>query len=266
MPNNAHPAPDAPTVALRQGSTVPTAPRGRSGGGEPAAGPAAGPAARFLIGGPASCDDGPCGRVTRIVVDPVARVLTHLVVEPGPGQGVSRLVPLALVEPAVDRAVDPAADGVRVHCDRAGFGALEAARYTQFLPGASGDWDYEQRHMISWPYYGIGMGALSGGGVGAIGMGTDTDPVEVTRDRVPEGEVDVRRGEHVHAADGPIGHVKGLVVAPGGRVTHVLLDEGHLWGRRQVAIPIGAVTRVEDGIHLELTKEQVRDLPAVELR
>jgi hypothetical protein len=44
-------------------------------------------------------------------------------------------------------------------------------------------------------------------------------------------------------------------------VTHVLLQEGHLWGRKQVSIPASAVTRVEDGIWLSLTKKQVEDLP-----
>jgi hypothetical protein len=44
-------------------------------------------------------------------------------------------------------------------------------------------------------------------------------------------------------------------------VTHVLLQEGHLWGRREVAIPASAVTKVENGIWLSLTKEQVEGLP-----
>ena len=45
------------------------------------------------------------------------------------------------------------------------------------------------------------------------------------------------------------------------RVTHVLLQEGHLWGRKKVSIPVSAVTGVENGIRLSLTKKQVEDLP-----
>lgn len=79
----------------------------------------------------------------------------------------------------------------------------------------------------------------------------------VTCDSVPSGEVSVRRGEHVHATDGDIGLLQGLVTDPGtGHVTHVLLQEGHLWGRREVAIPIGAVTGVNDGIRLNITKHR----------
>jgi hypothetical protein len=44
-------------------------------------------------------------------------------------------------------------------------------------------------------------------------------------------------------------------------VTHILLDEGHLWGKRRVAIPIGAVAGFSDGVRLSLTRDEVRDLP-----
>ena len=88
-----------------------------------------------------------------------------------------------------------------------------------------------------------------------------------TYDRLPAGEVDVRRGDPVHATDGSIGRVQGLVVDPSDRhVTHLLLEEGHLWGKKRVAIPIGAVEEVAaDGARLSLTKDQVRELPAVDL-
>jgi len=61
----------------------------------------------FTIG-PASCTDGACGKVTRVVVDPIARAITHLVVEPKHGHGISRLVPLGLV--------DAAAGEIRLRC------------------------------------------------------------------------------------------------------------------------------------------------------
>jgi hypothetical protein len=47
------------------------------------------------------------------------------------------------------------------------------------------------------------------------------------------------------------------------QVTHVLLQEGHVFGRKVVAIPIGAVTGVgQNGIQLNITKQQVKDLPS----
>ena len=46
-------------------------------------------------------------------------------------------------------------------------------------------------------------------------------------------------------------------------VTHVLLQEGHLWGRKDVAIPISAVTRIAARIEVSLSRQQVHDLPPV---
>ena len=85
-----------------------------------------------------------------------------------------------------------------------------------------------------------------------------------TRDKLPPGEFGVRRGQAVHATDGEIGKVEGLVVdSAQGHVTHVLLQEGHLWGRKQVAIPIDSVEKIDDGITVNLTKQEIEALPAV---
>jgi sporulation protein YlmC with PRC-barrel domain len=209
----------------------------------------------FTIGSEVACSDGICGELARVVVDPVARALTHLVVEPKHRRGTGRLVPIELVEST--------AEEIRLRCAMSEFEALEDAEETRFLPGASGEWPYGQSQMLSQPYYGLGMVGM---GMGGMGMGMDAGPQTVTYDRVPVGEVEVRRGEHVHATDGPIGQVQGLVMDPSDHhVTHVLLDEGHLWGKKRVAIPISAVKDVKDGVRLNLTKDQVRDLPAVDL-
>jgi len=97
-----------------------------------------------------------------------------------------------------------------------------------------------------------------------LGLGNVSQPVVV--DTVPLGEVAIRRGDPVHATDGDIGKVQGLVINPADRhVTHVLLQEGHLWGRKEVAIPISDVTGVDDGIQLNITKQQVEDLAPVDV-
>jgi sporulation protein YlmC with PRC-barrel domain len=198
----------------------------------------------FTIGADVSCSDGACGRVSRVVVDPVARTVTHLVVEPKHRLDVGRLVPLGLA--------DATAGEIRLRCTLADFEELDPAEETQFLPGTPGYPGYDPEQVLSMPYYGMGPG-----------MGV---PVTVTYDTVPLNKVEVRRGEHVHATDGHIGKVQGLVIDPHSHhVTHVLLQEGHLWGRKEVAIPIGAVTGVDDGIRLNITKQQVQDLPPVDI-
>ena len=54
--------------------------------------------AEFTLGVEVLCTDGVCGSFKRVVVDPVAHVLTHLVVEPRHGGGAGHLVPADLVE------------------------------------------------------------------------------------------------------------------------------------------------------------------------
>jgi sporulation protein YlmC with PRC-barrel domain len=208
--------------------------------------------AAYTIGAEASCTDGVCGEVTRVVVDPVARAVTHLAVEPKGRIGLGRLVPVDLI--------DSTADGIRLSCTLAEFERLDPAEETQFLPGTRGYEAYGPEQVLSWPYSSLA------GEPGVAGDAVSGFSETVTFDTVPVGEVEVRRGEPVHATDGAIGHVEGLVIDPRNHhVTHVLLKEGHLWGRKEVAIPISAVTRVGDDIQLRITKQDVADLPPVDI-
>jgi sporulation protein YlmC with PRC-barrel domain len=199
---------------------------------------------QFTIGVEATCADGLCGEVTQVVVDPIAGTVTDLIVEPKHRQGLGRLIPLDLVSGA-------SAAGVQLTCTLAEFEELEHAEETQFLPGSGGHADYRAGEALSQPYYGL---------TGVVG----DVPQAVTYDALPLDEVAVRRGEQVHARDGNIGTVEGLAIDPRNHhVTHVLLQEGHLWGRKQVAIPIGHVTSLQEGIRLDISKQQVQDLPPI---
>ncbi len=205
--------------------------------------------ATFTIGAGASCTDGDGGEVTCVVVDPLARAVTDLVVEPKHRHGAARLVPLDLV--------DATTGEIRLRCSLAEFEKLTPAEETRFLRGTpSYQGGYDPAHMLILPYYSVAIAEAYG------------SPMAVTYDTVPLDKVEVRRGDHVHATDGHIGRVQGLVIDPKSHhVTHVLLEEGLLRDRKEVAIPIGAVTGVAaDGIRLNLTKQQVRDLPPVDIR
>ena len=183
----------------------------------------------FAMGATASCVDGPGGKVSRVIIDPATETVTHLVIEPKHRFGVGRLVPLDLVETT--------AGDIRLRCTVEEFGALEPAQETELVDDVTGS---------------LGLG----------GLNTPPPVPVIIQDVVPLGEADVDRGEPVHALDGEIGRVQGFLVDPNDhRVTHVLLEEGHLWGRKKVSIPVSAVTGVENGIQLSLTRKQVEDLP-----
>jgi hypothetical protein len=189
---------------------------------------------QFTIGARASCTDGHCGEVRRLIIDPATETVTHLVIQPGHRQEAGRLVPVHLVETA---------DGeIRLRCTLEEFGQLDHAAERDLVTGAESPQIVGRRSMTT----------------GALREAT------VLEDVIPVGEKEVGPGDRVHAIDGEIGRVQGFLVNPADdRVTHVLLQEGHLWGRTKVAIPIGAVTGIDAGIRLNLTREQVGELPPV---
>ena len=193
----------------------------------------------YAIGAGVSCADGDCGRLHRIILDPATRELTHLVV--GPDAHAARLVPVSLVGRA-------GADMIVLTCTTSGFDLLEPAEATEMVaPTAPAGGE-----QIT------GTGALGG-------YRPPAKPEMVTYDRVPAGEVQLCRGERLHAADGDIGRIKGLLAAPDHHVTHILLDEGHLWNRKEVAVPIRNVVDATFGVQVDLTREELKDLPAVDL-
>jgi len=118
------------------------------------------------------------------------------------------------------------------------------------------DWDVGVENVLAMPYYpGSEFGMAGAGGTGDI---------DVMYHRVPKGEVEIRRSSTVSATDDEfLGRVDGFVVDDD-HITHLVLEHGHLWGKREITIPIGAVATVEtDAISLSLSKAEVEALPSV---
>jgi hypothetical protein len=56
------------------------------------------------------------------------------------------------------------------------------------------------------------------------------------------GELAVCRGTRVEATDGYVGKVDEFMVNPeNGHITHLVMREGHLWGQKDVIIPLPAM-------------------------
>ena len=207
----------------------------------------------LVIGSEAVGSDGYRGEVLAVVVDPAARSVTHLVVEPRGREGLARLVPLDLADLAdLADTVGAGPDPVRLRCTETEFMNLEPAEETlaEFVPGYP-----DPVQLLPPGWRGTGGGTADGGTILRI-------PEKETIDVVPPGEVEERRGDHVHATDGDIGGLRGLRIDPGSRrVTHVLVRDGHVWDHQEVDIPAEMVAGYGDGIRLSVTRQQVRDLP-----
>ena len=207
----------------------------------------------FRIGAGASCTDGACGQVSRIIVNPADREVTHLAVDPKHRRGPGRLVPVDLVDATTGQ--------IRLRCTLAEFRTLQPAQETESVPDLDPTGhQHSASNQVKWVLSAIDPRPTR------RDPGGPEAPQQVTVDSVPSGAVDIRRELTVCATDGEIGQVQGLVVEPGGhQVTHVLLQKGRMRGRREVAIPIGAVTKIGTFlIHLSLTRDQVKNLPPVD--
>ena len=137
-------------------------------------------ATEFTIGAKASCSDGFCGEVTRIIVNPVARTVTHLVIEPKHRRHNGRLVPVELV--------DTVTGEIRLRCTLEKFEQLDPAEEVDLEEGAEYGGGYNAANSVQ-GYGGTGSmgigGSVSGTSIGGS-LGHRT-PV-VTHDAVPLGE------------------------------------------------------------------------------
>jgi sporulation protein YlmC with PRC-barrel domain len=210
---------------------------------------------RLELGKAVSCSGERYGKLADVVIDPIAKLVTHLVVQPEKGDDIARLVPIELVEPDNDDTRE-----INLRCTAEEVRQLEHVQEFAFLrlgesPTSDPDWDVGVEDVLALPYYESSVIGGYGGGLEDAG---------VIFDRVPKGEVEVRRSSPVTAADDHfLGEVDGFVV-DGGHITHFVLERGHLWGKREITIPIGAVAKVEnDAVSLSLSKDEVDDLPAV---
>jgi len=88
----------------------------------------------------------------------------------------------------------------------------------------------------------------------------------VEYEAAPEGSVVLRRHCAVLATDGKVGTVdEYLLERRTGRVTHLIMSEGHLWGKREIHIPALLVARYDDdGAHLTIDKQAVERLPLID--
>jgi hypothetical protein len=85
------------------------------------------------------------------------------------------------------------------------------------------------------------------------------------QESLPPGELGIRRDARVQATDGKVGWVDEFVTIPtNGEITHLLLREGHLWGGKEVTVPVSAIEGIEERmVHLKLDKGEIQALPSV---
>jgi len=212
---------------------------------------------RLDLGSPVRCTDDAFGELVDVVIDPETRRVTHLVVQPHHRDEQARLVPVDRA-----RAGETSDAAISLGCTIAEMSEFKLVRESAYVrlgevPVEDPDWDVGIEDPLVLP---------SGTEMGPFGAGTvDIDPhVMISYDRIPMGEVEIRRASSVTSADGHyLGHVDGFVLDDEQQIAHLVLEHGHLWGRREVVIPASAVGRVaSDEVVLALSKDEVGALPS----
>jgi len=207
---------------------------------------------KLAFGGPVRGADEVLGSISDVVVDPAARRITHLIVRHEPDE-IERLVPVELVEPDEPGArlvVEPErlADCKPVR----EFAYLQAGEFP--APDAESDIGVEDA---------VPVGEFAGSPFDGYGGGYSSNTA-ISYDRVPKGEIELRRSSDVEAVDGHrLGHLAAVVVDERWGITQVVLEHGHLWGTRDVAVPVVAVGVLEtDLVRLTIDKHALSALPS----
>jgi sporulation protein YlmC with PRC-barrel domain len=197
------------------------------------------------------CTDGVCGRSAYVLINPVIDQVTHLVVKEDSSPNTEYIVPVEVVAETV-------ADTIQLLCSKAELEKMDPFIQTRFI-----------KEMVPGRSFGYSGGMYGAGSYYYLPYDTPERTIyeTVENQQIPPGELAVRRGTHVEATDGYVGKVDEFVVNPkNGHITHLVMREGHLWGQKDVIIPLSAIGDThKDTVFLKLDKHQIESLPTFTL-
>lgn len=187
-----------------------------------------------------SCQDGPFGRSTYIILHPSTKEITHIVVRDFSLAGVEYLVPIHLIAKSTPNHIM-----LRGKLDA--VGKLDLFRAANFIPAANVG-AYGPYPAFYWPM-----------------QVSDVEILKMNTRHIPSGEMAVRRGAPVFATDGRIGHIDEFLINPiDDKITHMVVREGHLWDQKELTLPIELIIRIEEeAVYLNIDKAEIAKLPSV---
>lgn len=202
------------------------------------------------LGQPVHSTDGLFGEVADIVIDPLERKVTHLVVEPHKQHRQARLVPMWLI------SIEP--DVVKVALTTDFLRQLQRVACNDFLrggeqPDVGDEWEIGTQDVIALPYWEADADFRSF---------MKRDAAEVSYDRIPKGDCEIRRCSEVTTSDYQVvGHVEGFL-AEDDYLVAVIVQTGLPGFRHAVVVPMSLVAKVfNDEVLLALDKDSFSALP-----
>lgn len=191
------------------------------------------------------CSDSPCGKSTNFIINPVTRKVTHIVVEDKSLPNYpTRLVPVENIASATH-------EQITLSCTKDDVAHMKPFSTAHFIHESVAD-----------------MGDVPGGSYALPYAVTDTSYTPVAEVQIPLGELAVHAGMDVEASDGKVGKLDELVLdKDSGDITHIHMLEGHLWGKKEVAIPVSDISFCDTNtVYLKIDKNAVHALPSVKVK
>ncbi len=192
-----------------------------------------------------TCTDGHGGTSVAVTVGLEGKAISHIVIEDTSGS--QRLVPLKM-------ALKTSHDEIWLDCAEDDLKKMPLFLVTEFVERAdqqSGDWAEEEGEWED----GVDMSSFE--------MTTEAYGMPVEVERVPEGEVSFHRHVSIEATDGHIGRIEKFIIEPeSGQITHIVLQKGHLWGKKDVMVPVSAIDTIDyESVYLNVDKSTAEGFP-----
>jgi sporulation protein YlmC with PRC-barrel domain len=205
---------------------------------------------RLELGTSVRLADGATQELVDVVIDSGSKRVTHVVVQPRDHGEEARLIPVGLAEEGGGGAE------LSLRCSAKELERFDLVHEFEVLhagerPKEDPNWDVGVEDIVVTPTY-------APTAFGEYGGALDSD-VTISYDRVPKGEIELRGASSVYSADGHhLGSVEGVVVADGDRIAQIFFQRGHLWWKREVAIPADAIAKFEsDTVTLGVNKDEL---------
>jgi uncharacterized protein YrrD len=201
-------------------------------------------------------DDQSVGRVERVVLDPVTKDVTHVVVRQGFLFTEDKLMPIEMIMSASD-------DRVVLRQDVGDLGKLPKFEEAHYVPSYFNEEDYPYyaegaADPLYW-YPPLGVAGYYGGPIG-----TPEPYLERIEQNIPDNTVAIKDGANVFSADGKhVGDVERVFIdSRSDRATHIVISQGLFFKERKL-IPTAWLNIIgEDEVHLSVDSDYVDRLPA----
>jgi hypothetical protein len=192
------------------------------------------------------CQDGVCGHSEYVLINPILDQVTHLVVKEDASPNKEYVVPVGYLNETI-------ADTIRLRCSKAEMEKMDPFIYTTYVQEK-----VPEKNLGFHGMYGMGSYYYM---PYTTAEKTVVESVDIRQ--IPPGELAIHRGTRVEGNDGYAGRVDEFVVNPeNGCITHLVMRDGHLWGKKEVMIPLSAIGGTRgDTVYLMLDKRQIGLLP-----